>query len=160
MPWEELEQLIRPYYYEGKYGNKPYELELMPRIHLLQNLYDLSDQNDVALAKFRGSRISFAVNRSVRCLPAPSPSAVAGKERKNDCSCKNNHRCGQNQSVSPHRHMRRHARNTYDKCSRLVGFGSNVSSVSACGKFCKTAVFVHIVNFGLRAVKIIVCTEQ
>ena len=79
MPWEEPEQLIRPYYYEGKYGNKPYELELMLRIHLLQNLYDLSDQNDVALAKFRGSRISFAVNRSVRCLPA-----VAGTERKND----------------------------------------------------------------------------
>mgnify|MGYP004684545565 CR=1 FL=1 len=50
MPWEELEQLIRPYYYEGKYGNKPYELELMLRIHLLQNLYDLSDQNDVALS--------------------------------------------------------------------------------------------------------------
>lgn len=23
MPWEEPEQLIRPYYYEGKYGNKP-----------------------------------------------------------------------------------------------------------------------------------------
>lgn len=43
MPWEELEQLIRPHYYEGKYGNKPYELELMLRIHLLQNLYDLSD---------------------------------------------------------------------------------------------------------------------
>ena len=68
MPWEELEQLIRPYYYEGKYGNKPYELELMPRIHLLQNLYDLSDQNDVALSDFRGSRISFAVNRSVRSV--------------------------------------------------------------------------------------------
>ena len=43
MPWEEPEQLIRPYYYEGKYGNKIYELELMLRIHLLQNLYDLSD---------------------------------------------------------------------------------------------------------------------
>ena len=43
MPWKELEQLIRPYYYEGKYGNKTYELELMLRIHLLQNLYDLSD---------------------------------------------------------------------------------------------------------------------
>ena len=23
MPWEELEKLIRPYYYEGKYGNSP-----------------------------------------------------------------------------------------------------------------------------------------
>ena len=43
MPWDELEELIRPYYYEGMYGNKPYDLELMIRIHLLQNLYDLSD---------------------------------------------------------------------------------------------------------------------
>ncbi len=25
-------------------GNKPYDLELMLRIHLLQNLYDLSDE--------------------------------------------------------------------------------------------------------------------
>ena len=39
MPWDELEKLVRPYYYEGKYGNKPYDLELMLRIHLLQNLY-------------------------------------------------------------------------------------------------------------------------
>lgn len=43
MPWEELKKLIRLYYYGGKYGNKLYELELMLRIHLLQNLYGLSD---------------------------------------------------------------------------------------------------------------------
>ena len=43
MPWGELEALVKPYYFEGKYGNKPYDLELMLRIHLLQNLYDLSD---------------------------------------------------------------------------------------------------------------------
>lgn len=43
MPWKELEDLVRPCYYEGKHGNKPYDLELMLRIHLLQNLYDLSD---------------------------------------------------------------------------------------------------------------------
>ena len=43
MPWVEPERPVRPYYYEGKYGNKPYDLELMLRIHLLQNLYDLSD---------------------------------------------------------------------------------------------------------------------
>ena len=159
MPWEELEQLIRPYYCEGKYGNKPYELELMLRIHLLQNLYDLSDQNDVALSEFYGSRISFVVNRSVRYLPVSGPSAVAGKERKNDCPRNHNYRSGQNQSVSPHRHVKRHARNTDDKRPRLVCFGSNVSSVSACGKFCKFAVVVHIVNFGFRAVKIIVRTK-
>ena len=44
IPWGELEELVRPCYYEGKRGNKPYDLELMLRIHLLQNLYDLSDE--------------------------------------------------------------------------------------------------------------------
>ena len=43
IPWRELEDLIRPCYYEGKCGNKPYDLELMLCIHLLQNLYNLSD---------------------------------------------------------------------------------------------------------------------
>lgn len=44
IPWGELEELVRPCYYEGKRGNKPYDLELMLRIHLLQNLYNLSDE--------------------------------------------------------------------------------------------------------------------
>lgn len=43
MPWKEMEELIRPYYYKGEHGNKPFDLGLMIRIHLLQNLYDLSD---------------------------------------------------------------------------------------------------------------------
>lgn len=44
MTWSELKALVEPCYYEGKRGNKPYDLELMLRIHLLQNLYDLSDE--------------------------------------------------------------------------------------------------------------------
>lgn len=44
MPWGKLEELVRPYYYAGVRGNKPYDLELMLRIHLLQNLYTLSDE--------------------------------------------------------------------------------------------------------------------
>lgn len=44
MPWSELRELVRPCYYEGKRGNKPYDLELMLRIHMLQNLYNLSDE--------------------------------------------------------------------------------------------------------------------
>ena len=44
MPWEELYELVKPCYYEGARGNKPYDLELMLRIHLIQNLYDLSDE--------------------------------------------------------------------------------------------------------------------
>ena len=43
IPFSEWIEIIKPYYYKGEHGNKPYELELMLRIHILQNLYDLSD---------------------------------------------------------------------------------------------------------------------
>lgn len=43
IPWGEWFGIIQPYYYKGEYGNKPYDLELMLRIHLVQNLYELSD---------------------------------------------------------------------------------------------------------------------
>ena len=43
IPWCEWIGIIKPHYYTGERGNKPYELETMLRIHLLQNLYDLSD---------------------------------------------------------------------------------------------------------------------
>lgn len=43
IPWDDLIALTKPYYYKGKRGNKPYDLELMLRIHLIQNLYNLSD---------------------------------------------------------------------------------------------------------------------
>lgn len=39
---------IKPCYYKGERGNKPYDLELMLRIYMLQNLYDLSDMGTVA----------------------------------------------------------------------------------------------------------------
>ena len=43
IPWNEFVGIIKPVYYKGEVGNKPYELELMLRIFILQNLYDLSD---------------------------------------------------------------------------------------------------------------------
>ena len=43
IPWNEFIEEIQPYYYKGERGNKPYELELMLRIFILQNLYDISD---------------------------------------------------------------------------------------------------------------------
>ena len=43
VPWGEWLSTIEPHYYKGERGSKPYELELMLRLHLLQNLYDLSD---------------------------------------------------------------------------------------------------------------------
>jgi len=48
VPWEEWIALIRPNYYKGERGNKPYDLERMLRIYLLQNLYDLADEATVA----------------------------------------------------------------------------------------------------------------
>ena len=43
IPWDEFIGIIRPVYYKGEVGNKPYDLELMLRIFILQNLYDLAD---------------------------------------------------------------------------------------------------------------------
>ena len=40
--------MIRPCYYKGERGNKPYDLERMLRIYLVQNLYNLSDMATVA----------------------------------------------------------------------------------------------------------------
>ena len=48
IPWGEWIALIQPCYYKGERGNKPYDLELMLRIYILQNLYDLSDEGTVA----------------------------------------------------------------------------------------------------------------
>ena len=47
VPWGEWINLIKPCYYKGERGNKPYDLELMLRIYLIQNLYDLADEATV-----------------------------------------------------------------------------------------------------------------
>ena len=43
VPWKEWLAMIQPCYYKGERGNKPYPLEIMLRLYLLQNLYDLSE---------------------------------------------------------------------------------------------------------------------
>lgn len=43
IPWAAFVRLVKPFYYKGERGNKPYPLELMLRIFILQNLYDLAD---------------------------------------------------------------------------------------------------------------------
>ena len=47
-PWGEWIDLIRPCYYKGERGNKPYDLERMLRIYLIQNLYNVYDMAAVA----------------------------------------------------------------------------------------------------------------
>jgi IS5 family transposase len=41
--WDKWVSIIQPHYYKGEVGNKPYYLELMTRIHIVQNQNDLSD---------------------------------------------------------------------------------------------------------------------
>lgn len=48
VPWGEWVSIVKPHYYKGERGNKPYDLELMLRIYMLENLYDLSDMGTVA----------------------------------------------------------------------------------------------------------------
>ena len=48
IPWGAWIARIQPVYYKGERGNKPYDLELMLRIYILQNLYDMSDEGTVA----------------------------------------------------------------------------------------------------------------
>ena len=38
VPWGEWLSLIKPCYYKGERGNKPYDLELMLRIYLIDRL--------------------------------------------------------------------------------------------------------------------------
>ena len=38
VPWNEWTAMIKPCYYKGERGNKPYDLELMLRLYLIQNL--------------------------------------------------------------------------------------------------------------------------
>lgn len=37
VPWNEWTAMIKPCYYKGERGNKPYDLELMLRLYLIQN---------------------------------------------------------------------------------------------------------------------------
>ena len=50
VPWGKWIAMIKPCYYKGERGNKPYDLELMLRLYLLQNLYNLSDEATIAEA--------------------------------------------------------------------------------------------------------------
>ena len=43
IPWEELEERIRPVYPEAGRGRRPYELPTMLRMHCVQLFYNLSD---------------------------------------------------------------------------------------------------------------------
>ena len=43
IPWQRLEERIRPYYFPGERGRRPYPLAVMLRVHIVQLCYNLSD---------------------------------------------------------------------------------------------------------------------
>ncbi len=47
IPWGKWVEEIRPCYYKGERGNRPYGIELMLRLYVLQNVYTLSDEGTV-----------------------------------------------------------------------------------------------------------------
>lgn len=87
--WKEWLKLIQPCYYKGERGNKPYPLEIMLRLYLLQNLYDLSDKATVAEAidsrafsDFRGLILKKGTIADSTIIAAPS--STKNKEKKRD----------------------------------------------------------------------------
>ena len=50
LPWQNMTAVIEPFYPKAGNGRRPYPLETMLRLYLLQNLYDLSDEATVAEA--------------------------------------------------------------------------------------------------------------
>ncbi|WP_019603074.1 IS5 family transposase [Teredinibacter turnerae] len=65
IPWEKLEQQLAKKYSRGKTGRKPYPLNVMLRVHVMQLLYNLSDpaMEDAlyeieSMRRFAGLRLS------------------------------------------------------------------------------------------------------
>ena len=43
IPWQRLEERIRPHYFRAERGRRPYPLAVMLRVHIVQLCYNLSD---------------------------------------------------------------------------------------------------------------------
>ena len=65
IPWERLEERIRPHYFRGQRGRRPYSLPVMLRVQVVQLCYNLSDpaMEDLlyeaeSVRRFAGLRLS------------------------------------------------------------------------------------------------------
>ena len=68
IPWERLEERIRPHYFRGQRGRRPYSLSVMLRVHIVQLCYNLSDpaMEDLlyeaeSVRRFAGLRLSESI---------------------------------------------------------------------------------------------------
>ena len=43
IPWQRMEERIRPYYFNAERGRRPYPLSVMLRVHIVQLCYNVSD---------------------------------------------------------------------------------------------------------------------
>ena len=106
IPWSEWVGIVQPHYYKGERGNKPYDLELMLRIYVLQHLYNLADdaaRNEIidsrAFSQFCGVDSSNQVpdgdtigrfrhilerNQIVDSTLIAAPSSTKNKEKQRD----------------------------------------------------------------------------
>ena len=65
IPWQRLEERIRPHYFQGQRGRRPYSISVMLRVHIVQLCYNLSDpaMEDLlyeaeSVRRFSGLRLS------------------------------------------------------------------------------------------------------
>ena len=88
IPFDEWIGIIRPCYYKGEHGNKPYDLELMLRLFLLQNLYDLSNMkvmNEVIdILSEKGLILKRGTIVDSTLIAAPSSTKNKDKKRDKD----------------------------------------------------------------------------
>jgi len=69
VPWKELVKLLEPFYCTGERGRRPYPLQTMLRVHLMQNWFGLSDPAmEEALYEIASMR-GFAKLTLVRSIP-------------------------------------------------------------------------------------------
>ena len=76
IPWERLEERIRPHYFKAERGRRPYPLSAMLRVHIVQLCYNVSDpgMEDLlyeaeSVRRFAGLRLS---------EPIPDESTILG----------------------------------------------------------------------------------
>ena len=72
IPWQRLEERIRPYYPKAGRGRRPYNLSVMLRVHVVQLCYNLSDPGMEDLLYEAESVRRFAGLRLTEPLPDES----------------------------------------------------------------------------------------
>lgn len=89
IPWDQWIELIRPYYYSNKRGRRPKDIEVMLRMYLMQNWFNLSDEgmeeaiyDSYAIRSFLG--INFIDEQIPDATIIAAPSSTKNKDGKRD----------------------------------------------------------------------------